>query len=186
MTDIMTLNLFVKRVELNENVKCNTLHISLNFDPSEKHSKEKLIAIADTYMEKIGFGKQPYLVYQHHDAGHEHLHVVSINIDKDGKRIDLHNIGLRKSEPTRKEEQFGLEKAEERKKEENFSLVPISMAKVQCGKIESKKAIFNVLNRVLNHYKYDSLAELNSVLKQYNVIAHRGSENSKMFLMEVV
>lgn len=153
MTDIMKLKLFAKRAELNKNVKCNTLHFSLNFDPSEKHSKEKLIAIADTYMVKIGLGKQPYLVYQHHDAGHEHLPVASINIEKDGKRIDLHNIGLRKSEPARKEidEQFGLVKAEERKKEEKFSLVPISMGKAQYGKIESKKAIFNVLNTVLNH-----------------------------------
>lgn len=184
MTDTMKLNRLVKRAELNENVKCNTLHISLNFDPSEKHSKEKLIAIADTYMGKIGFGEQPYLVYQHHDSGHEHLHLVSINIEKDGKRIDLHNIGLRKSEPARKEieEQFGLVKAEGRKKEEKFSLEPISMGKVQYGKIESKKAIFNVLNTVLNHFKYNSLAELNAVLKQYNVMADPGSENSKMFL----
>lgn len=184
MTDVMKLNRFVKRAELNENVKCNTLHISLNFDPSEKHSKEKLIVIADTYMEKIGFGEQPYLVYQHHDSGHEHLHVVSINIEKDGKRIDLHNIGLRKSEPARKEieEQFGLVKAEGRKKEEKFTLEPVSMGKVQYGKIESKKAIFNILNTVLNHYKYSSIAELNAVLKQYNVMADRGSENSKMFL----
>jgi hypothetical protein len=184
MTDIMKLNRFIKRAELNENAKCNTLHISLNFDPSEKHSKEKLIAIANTYMEKIGFGEQPYLVYQHHDAGHSHLHVVSINIEKDGKRIDLHHLGIRKSEPARKEieELFGLVKAEGRRKKEEFSLEPISMGKIQYGKIESKKAIFNVLNKVVNQYKYESLAELNAVLKQYNVMADHGNENSKMFL----
>ncbi|TRX30907.1 relaxase [Flavobacterium sp. ZT3R18] len=184
MSDTMKLNLFLKRLELNENVKCNTLHISLNFDPSENHSKEKLIAIADAYMEKIGFGEQPYLVYQHHDAGHPHLHMVSINIERDGKRIELHNLGIRKSEPARKEieEFFGLVKAEGRKKKEQFSLEPISMGRVQYGRIESKKAIFNVLNVVLNHYKYDGLAELNAVLNQYNVMADRGSENSKIFL----
>ena len=184
ISDMMKLNFFLKRLELNENVKCNTLHISLNFDPSENHSKEKLIAIADTYMEKIGFGEQPYLIYQHHDAGHCHMHVVSINIERDGKRIDLHNLGLKKSEPARKEieELFGLVKAEGRKKKEEFSLDPISMGKVQYGKIESKKAIFNVLNTVLNHYKYESIAELNAVLKQYNVLADRGNENSKIFL----
>lgn len=184
MTDTMKFNRFTKRAELNENVKCNTLHISLNFDPSENHSKEKLIAIADSYMEKIGFGAQPYLVYQHNDTKHQHLHVISINIEKDGKRIDLHNIGMKKSEPARKEieEHFGLVKAEGQKKNEEFSLEPISMGSIQYGKIESKKAIFNVLNTVVNHYKYESLAELNAALKQYNVIADGGSENSRMFL----
>ena len=123
MSDVMKLNRFTKRLELNENAKRNSVHISLNFDPSENHSKEKLIAIADTYMEKIGFRKQPYLVYQHHDAGHPHLHVVTINIERDGKRIDLHHLGIRKSEPARKEieELFGLVKAEGRKKTEEFN-----------------------------------------------------------------
>lgn len=56
------------------------------------------------------------------------------------------------------------------------------MGKIQYGRIESKKAIFNVLNTVLKHYKYSSIAELNAVLKQHNVLADRGNENSKIFL----
>lgn len=35
---------------------------------------------------------------------------------------------------------------------------------------------------MLNEYKYSSLAELNAVLQLYNVLADRGSENSKIFL----
>jgi hypothetical protein len=66
----LKLNRFVKQASLNENVKRNAVHISLNFDPSENYSKEKLNEIAKVYMDKIGFGKQPYLVYQHYDAGH--------------------------------------------------------------------------------------------------------------------
>jgi hypothetical protein len=58
----LKLNRFVKQASLNENVKRNAVHISLNFDPSEKHSREKLSEIAIIYMEKIGFGKQSYLV----------------------------------------------------------------------------------------------------------------------------
>ena len=166
MSDAIKLNRFTKRLALNENAKRNSLHISLNFDPSENHSKEKMMAIANTYMEKIGFGKQPYLVYQHHDAGHPHLHIVSINIERDGKRIDLHHLGIRKSEPARKaiEELFGLVKAEGRKKKEQFNIQPISMSKVCYGRIETKKALTNVLNHVVNEYKYSSLAELNAVL----------------------
>lgn len=167
----LKLNRFVKLAELNTNAKRNTVHISLNFDPSENHSKEKLIEIANVYMEKIGFGKQPYLVYQHHDAGHPHLHVISNNIQRDGSRIDLHLLGIRKSEPARKEieELFSLIKAEGRKTKEQFSLQPIANRKIDYGKTESKKAINGVLNKVLFDYKYSSLAELNAVLGLYNV-----------------
>ncbi|MEO8255571.1 MAG: relaxase/mobilization nuclease domain-containing protein, partial [Flavobacterium sp.] len=177
------LNRFVKLAALNENVKRNSVHISLNFDPTEKHSKEKLIEIADTYMEKIGFGKQPYLIYQHNDAGHPHCHIVTNNIQRDGKRIDLHLLGIRKSEPARKEieELFGLVKAEGRKVKEPLLLKPISTPKINYGKVESKKAINTILNCVINDYKYTSLPELNAVLKQYNVLADRGKEDSKVF-----
>ncbi|WP_338841180.1 relaxase/mobilization nuclease domain-containing protein [Flavobacterium ginsenosidimutans] len=177
------LNRFLKLAELNTNTKRNTVHISLNFDPSENHSKEKLAEIADTYMEKLGFGRQPYLVYQHYDAGHPHCHIVTNNIQRDGKRIDLHLLGIRKSEPARKEieEMFGLVKAEGRKQKEQFSLNPIDVGKIQYGKAESKKAINSVLNQVLFDYKYSSLPELNAVLNLYNVHADRGSEESRVF-----
>lgn len=177
------LNRFLKLAELNTNAKRNTVHISLNFDPSENHSKEKLAEIADTYMEKLGFGRQPYLVYQHHDAGHPHCHIVTNNIQRDGKRIDLHLLGIRKSEPARKEieEMYGLVKAEGRKQKEQFSLNPIDVGKVEYGKAESRKAINLVLNKVLFDYKYSSLPELNAVLNLYNVHADRGTEESRVF-----
>ncbi|MWB95144.1 relaxase/mobilization nuclease domain-containing protein [Flavobacterium sp. GA093] len=179
----LKLNRFTKQASLNENVKRNAVHISLNFDPSENHSKEKLNEIAKVYMEKIGFGKQPYLVYQHYDAGHPHLHVITNNIQRDGKRIDLHLLGIRKSEPARKEieETFGLVKAEGRKTKELFSLQPIANRKIEYGKVESKKAINGVLNKVLFEYKYSSLPELNAILNRYNVHADRGTEESRVF-----
>jgi len=179
----LKLNRFVKQASLNENVKRNAVHISLNFDPSENHSKEKLNEIAKIYMEKIGFGKQPYLIYQHYDAGHPHLHLITNNIQRDGKRIDLHLLGIRKSEPARKEIEntFGLVKAEGRKTKEQFSLQQIANRKVEYGKAESKKAINGVLNKVLFEYKYSSFPELNAILNLYNVHVDRGTEGSRVF-----
>lgn len=183
MSGNMKLNRFLKQLALNDNVKRNSVHISLNFDPSENHSKEKLMAIANTYMEKIGFGEQPYLVYQHHDSGHPHIHLVTIKIRADGSRIDMQNIGQNQSETARKEieKSFGLVVAEGRNKKLNTELQPIAMGKIRYGRIQSKKAIANVLTQVLSSYKYASLAELNAVLQQYNVLADRGNENSKIF-----
>lgn len=178
------LNRLLKQVALNDNVKRNSVHISLNFDPSETSlSKEKLMNIANTYMEKIGFGQQPYLVYQHHDSGHPHIHIVSIKIREDGSRIDTQNIGRNQSEIARKEieKSFGLVVAEGHGKNQKQELQPISIGRLEYGKAQTKKAIANVLALVLNSYKYSSLPELNAVLQQYNVLADRGSENSRIF-----
>jgi hypothetical protein len=181
LTYAMKLNRLEQQCKLNEIVKRNTVHISLNFDPSEASlPKEKLLEIAENYMEKIGFGNQPYLIYQHHDAGHPHLHLTTINVQQNGKRIAMHNIGKDISEPARKEieEAFDLVKAENQKKNE-YKPEAVS-AKVRYGKVETKKAIENVLNFVVNNYKSTSLPELNAVLKLYNIEADKGTENSRV------
>lgn len=77
----------------NLRTKTNTMHLSLNFDVNEKIATDKLITIADDYMKRIGFEYQPYLIYHHFDAGHPHIHIVTTNIQADGKRISLNNIG---------------------------------------------------------------------------------------------
>jgi hypothetical protein len=186
-TELLGFSDKIRRLEklaaLNHATKVNSVHISLNFDPSEKISVEKLREIADAYMQKIGFGEQPYLVYQHHDAGHPHVHVVTTNIRKDGSRIKLHNIGRNQSEKARKEieNEFKLVKAQREQLKQGYELKPVNIQKVQYGKSETKRAITNVLDVILPTYKYASLPELNAVLKQYNVRADRGSETSRTY-----
>jgi hypothetical protein len=176
------LNYFLRRMELNNNARRNSIHISLNFDPSEKNlPQEKLAVIAAEYMKDIGFGSQPYLVYQHFDAGHPHLHLVSTNIQQDGSRIDLHHLGIRKSEPARKriEEAFGLVRAQD-KNRARLQVERPGIRPADYGKSETRSAIQNVLEAVLDRYKYTSLHELNAVLGIYNIRAERGREGSRM------
>ena len=108
------LQRFEHLTDLNSHVKTNSVHIMLNFDFTEQPDYFKLQQIAASYMEKIGFGEQPYLVYKHEDAAHPHIHIVTTNIQEDGSRINLHDIGKRLSELARKEleKEFGLIKAE--------------------------------------------------------------------------
>lgn len=174
---------FEKLNELNKRAATNTLHVSLNFSPSEKLSKEQLVAIAKAYMEKIGFGDQPYLVYVHHDAGHPHIHIVSTAIKKDGKRISLHNLGRNQSTQARREieKEFGLLRAEDNSKKQGAELRQTTAQRVKYGKAETKRAITNVLDKVLIEYKFSSLAELIAVLELYNVRAERGKLDSIMY-----
>src|SRR5450631_4470693 len=71
------LKRFQNQIAKNGHAKTNTMHISLNFDLSDNLSKEKLKLIASDYMEKIGFGNQPWLLYKHEDSGHPHIHIVT-------------------------------------------------------------------------------------------------------------
>nr|WP_313237026.1 relaxase/mobilization nuclease domain-containing protein [Sphingobacterium multivorum] len=109
MSPSAKLNCFLRQLELNENVKRNSVHISLNFHSSETDlGAEKLMEIASDYMGKIGFGEQPFLAYQHFDAGHPHIHIVSIKVRSDGSRIDMNNIGRNESEQARKSIEKGV------------------------------------------------------------------------------
>jgi predicted lactoylglutathione lyase len=177
------LNTFKNLMELNTRAQTNTLHISLNFDPSEKLSKEKLAEIASVYMGKIGFGKQPFLVYKHEDAGHPHMHIVSTSIQDNGKRINTYNIGKNQSEKARKEIEmsYGLVKANGRNTRQVQGIEPVRVQRVKYGKSETKRSITNVLDAVIEKYKYTSLPELNSILRQYNIMADRGGEQGRIY-----
>lgn len=172
---------------LNENVSRNSIHISLNFDPSEKLAGDKLQEIAAVYMDKIGMGDLPYLVYQHFDAGHPHIHIVSVKVRANGKRVDTQNIGKNQSELSRQEieKDFGLVMAGDKSRQEaTYRLAPVSAAKILYGRMATKRAIGSVLDTVLGRYRFASLPELNAVLKIYNVVADAGDKDSRVFQHE--
>ncbi|MFZ5978049.1 MAG: relaxase [Hydrotalea sp. AMD] len=168
---------------LNERATTKTLHVSLNFDPSEKLNENKLLQIASDYMQKIGFSEQPYLVYKHEDAGHPHIHIVSTTIKQDGSRINTHNIGRNQSEKARKEieKTYGLVKAERQQQLRSPGIKSVDVEKAIYGKLETKKSISNVVGAVFSQYKFASLPEFNAALKQFNVIADRGKEEGRIY-----
>lgn len=177
------LNRLIGLATLNEVVERNSVHISLNFHPSENFSHEKLQAIADSYMKQIGFGNQPYLVYEHMDAGHPHIHIITVKVDGNGQRIETQNIGKHASSTARRkvEKEFGLIKAEESKSNEFEALNPADVRAAAYGKGPTKTEIKKVLNNVLEQYTYSSLHELNALLKVYNVQAYRGKEDGIVY-----
>lgn len=177
------LSRFTDLNERNKRTKTNTLHISLNFDPSEKLDEDTLNRIASTYMDRIGFGDQPYLVYEHKDAAHQHVHIVSTLIREDGSRIPIHYLGKNESEKARKEIEieFALVKADTKKHAEAQIILPIDVEKAIYGKSLTRQSISNIVRMVTRSYKYTSLHELNAILRQFNVTADRGTERSMMY-----
>ena len=149
--------------------KCRTkkmvFHCSLNPHPDEKLSDETLTQIAKEYMETLGYGKQPYIVFKHNDIVREHIHIVSLRVDSRGQKINDRFEKRRSKQIT-----DALEK--------RFGLIPSSKItekavaetpKVNIGKGNIKEQVASVVRMVLKHYRFCSLGELNAVLSIYNL-----------------
>ena len=145
--------------------KKTVFHSSLNPHPDEKLSDETLTQIAKEYMEALGYGNQPYIVFKHSDIAREHIHIVSLRVDSRGQKIND------KFEKRRSKQ---ITDALERK----YNLIPSSKVtdkamketpKVDTIKGNIKEQVANVVRMVLKHYKFCSLGELNAILSKYNL-----------------
>lgn len=183
MTFMNKLKRFNHLTHLRPTVETNALHISLNFDSSENISDSKMQQIANVYMDKIGFGEQPYLIYRHSDSGHHHFHIATVSIQRNGEAIPLHNIGCILSEPARKsiEKEFDIVVAESKNYKQESGIKPVDLEKAKYGRLSTKKQISNVVTAVVARYKFGSIPELNAVLREFNVTVDRGKEGSEMF-----
>ena len=149
--------------------KCRTkktvFHCSLNPHPDEKLSDERLTQIAKEYMEALGYGNQPYIVFKHSDIAREHIHIVSLRVDSRGRKIN---------DKFEKQRSKKITDSLERK----FGLIPSSKVsgkvetetpKVDIGKGNIKEQVASVVRMVLGHYRFCSLGELNTILSAYNL-----------------
>lgn len=177
------LRRFERLTEKNPRVRTNCVHISLNFARGEDLPAETLQRIATDYMARIGFAGQPFLVYQHLDAAHPHLHIVTTNLQPDGKRISLHNLGRDRSEPARQalEQAYGLKPAQGQAETTLDALLRLPLSPARYGTSETKRSIAHIVSVVTRTYSYTSLAELNAALGVFRVRADRGGEQTQMF-----
>jgi len=149
--------------------KCRTkktvFHCSLNPHPDEKLSDETLTQIAKEYMEALGYGKQPYIVFKHSDIAREHIHIVSLRVNGEGKKIN---------DKFEKRRSKKITDTLERK----YNLIPSSKIadkvmnetpKIDTTRGNIKEQVASVLRMVLKHYKFCSLGELNAILSAYNL-----------------
>ena len=165
----------------NDRVKA-TLHISLNFQPSEKLSDAQMKTISLDYLQKMGLDEHPFLIYRHHDTMHQHLHIVCTIVQKDGHRFTLMKADFYKSKEVAKE------------LEEKHSLLPFRreiqheaedklqpLQKIVYGKTILYPNIEQIVKSIVNNYKFTSLSEFNAALSLYNIQASRGKENGKIY-----
>lgn len=151
--------------------KCRTkntvFHCSLNPHPDEQLSDELLAQMAKEYMQALGYGNQPYIVFKHSDIAREHIHIVSLRIDTQGKKINDKFEGRRSKVITDAlERKYGLIPSTGSKQIKNKAL-PDNLDASDEGNTRSQLAL--ILREVFAHYRFCSLGELNAILRKHNI-----------------
>lgn len=142
------------------------IHISLNPHPDDVPTDGQLASFGQEYMEKMGYGNQPYIIYRHEDIGRPHIHIVSLRINEQGKKINDYKEWQRSTTACRElERKYHLSPAEKMERREALPLTAVDYHK---GDI--KHQIAGVVKPVMQGYKFQSMKEFKALLGLFHVM----------------
>ncbi|MBZ4187697.1 relaxase [Elizabethkingia meningoseptica] len=161
---------FAPYLIVNRNTEKHTLHISLNPDPNDKVSDDKFREMAEQYMREMGYGEQPFVVFKHTDIDRSHIHIVSVCVDEEGKKISDKFEKMRSMNVCRElEKQHGLIPATDKEHKQNEQIFrPVDY---HAGDVKSQ--IASVVRHLPNYYQYQTLGEYNTLLSLFNITTEK-------------
>ncbi|MBD8347811.1 conjugal transfer protein MobB [Dysgonomonas sp. HGC4] len=140
------------------------IHISLNPHPDDKLTDNQLADVGREYMERFGYGGQPYMIFKHEDIGREHIHIVSTRVRTDGSIIsDSKNYERSRKITDLLEQKYGLY-TKEKNQGEAWQLTPVDVSQ---GNL--KKQVANVIRPLSTMYRFQTLGEYRALLSLYNI-----------------
>lgn len=140
------------------------LHISLNPHPDDRLSDQDLEVMAREYLERLGFGNQPWVMYKHEDIDRHHIHIVTVNVNEEGKRLNQDFLYRRsKKITTELEDKYNLHKAQREKVSPDTPITKLDPS----GDI--KRQVANTVKLVGMRWKFQTLGEYNAILGLYNI-----------------
>lgn len=150
----------------NRNTEKHTLHISLNPDPKDEVSDDKFREMAEEYMREMGYSEQPFVVFKHTDIDRSHIHIVSVCVDEEGKKISDKFEKMRSMNVCRElERKHGLIPATDKEHRKNDKI--FSPVNYKTGDVKSQ--IASVIRHLPNYYQYQTLGEYNALLSLFNI-----------------
>lgn len=140
------------------------MHISLNPHPDDRLTDVEYARLAHEYMEKMGFGDMPYLIFKHEDIDRHHIHIVTVNVNEEGKRLNQDFLYRRsKKITTELEDKYNLHKAQREKVSPDTPITKLDPS----GDI--KRQVANTVKLVGMRWKFQTLGEYNAILGLYNI-----------------
>lgn len=140
------------------------VHISLNPHPDDRLTDTEFTELAHEYMQKMGLGDMPYMVYKHSDIERQHIHIVALRVGADGRCVSDRNNFYRSKDICRE-----LEKKYNLRPAERLKITPEMTIKKVDPAGDLKRQIANVVKMVGMRYGFQTLGEYNAVLSLYNI-----------------
>ena len=140
------------------------LHISLNPHPEDKLTDQDFEILAREYLDKLGFGEQPWVMYKHEDIDRHHIHIVTVNVNEQGKRLNQAFLFRRSKKITSElEEKYNLHKAQRERVSPDTPITKLD----PTGDI--KRQLANIVKLVGMRWQFQTLGEYNAILSLYNI-----------------
>ncbi|TGG36898.1 relaxase [Duncaniella freteri] len=140
------------------------LHISLNPHPDDRLTDQDFEILAREYLDKLGFGEQPWVMYKHEDIDRHHIHIVTVNVNEQGKRLNQAFLFRRSKKITSElEEKYNLHKAQRERVSPDTPITKLDPA----GDI--KRQVANIVKLVGMRWQFQTLGEYNAILSLYNI-----------------
>lgn len=155
-------------------VKNIAFSCSLNPDPSETLSDEQYVQIAQEFMERMGYGNQPFVVVKHWDIARQHIHIVSTRADKLGRKIsDKHEGRKARKVVDALERKYDL-KLTKPDKEKTAKKKPVELKQAKPINVREgnvTEQVYTVARQVVQKGAFTSIGGLNALLAPYNLSA---------------
>ena len=183
---VENFNLFMPKMG---RTKKPVLHISLNPHPDDRLTEQQYKILAREYLDKLGFGEQPFIIYKHMDIDRHHIHIVTVNVNEQGKRLNQDFLFRRSKRITAElEEKYNLYKAQREKITPDMPIRKVDPSgDISCQREQSgacsnyaersrdrrethiKRQVANTVKMVGMRYRFQTIGEYNAILSLYNI-----------------
>ncbi|HOU68683.1 MAG: relaxase/mobilization nuclease domain-containing protein [Paludibacteraceae bacterium] len=179
---------FTPYLQANNRTKNVVFSCSLNPHPEEakQMDNDTLLEMARDYMSGMGYSEQPYIVVKHEDIDRPHIHIISLRVDVNGKKI---NDSMERARSNRVRQQL----------ESKYGLMSVTQSSIESTREEKseriskyiernkltnesedkhKKKIKSILTYVRDYYKPQDIKEMNKILRQFSLICKEIDETN--------
>jgi hypothetical protein len=153
--------------------------VSINLKPDEHLETHEWIEVAESYLKEMGFENSPYLVVQHREKDHEHIHIVTSRVDFNGDVIsDSFERKRVRTWANCIEEQYNLAITPEKAPQKGLTRIEIEQS-IKTKQIPPKLQLQTIIGKTLEQYPETS-DFINSLSQQNVSVKFRANDKKEI------